>query len=53
MGQGRYNLCVMIKMTRFLAYQVHLQYFIKQQDTFFIEEEIEEREARFRNGLLE
>ena len=36
-----------------LSYQVHLQYFIKQQDTFFIEEEIEDREARFRNGLLE
>ena len=35
-----------------LSYQVHLQYLIKQQDTFFIEEEIEDREARFRNGLL-
>ena len=32
---------------------MHLQYFIKQQDTFFIEEEIEDREARFRNGILE
>ena len=32
---------------------MHLQYLIKQQDTFFIEEEIEDREARFRNGLLE
>lgn len=35
-----------------LRYQVHLQYFIKQRDTFFIEEVIEEREARFQNGLL-
>jgi hypothetical protein len=35
-----------------LRYQVHLQYLIKQQDIFFIEEEIEDREARFRNGLL-
>ena len=35
-----------------LRYQVHLQFFIKQQDAFFIEEEIEDREARFRNGLL-
>ena len=36
-----------------LSYQVHLQYFIKQQDHFFMEEEIENRKARFRNGLLE
>ncbi len=36
-----------------LNYQVHLQYFIKQQDAFFMEEEIEDREARFRNGILE
>lgn len=36
-----------------LHYQVHLQYFIKQQDTFYIEEEIEDREARFSNGLLD
>jgi len=35
-----------------LAYQVHLQCLIKQGDTFFIEEEIEEREARFQNGLI-
>lgn len=35
-----------------LRYQVHLQYLIKQQDTFFMIEEIENREARFRNGLL-
>lgn len=35
-----------------LRYQVHLQFFIKQQENFFIEEEIEEREARFRNDLL-
>lgn len=35
-----------------LRYQVHLQYLMKQEDTFFIEEELEEREARFRDGLL-
>ena len=35
-----------------LNYQVHLQYLIKQQDAFFMEEEIEDREARFQNDLL-
>lgn len=35
-----------------LTYQVHLQYLLKQEDSFYIEEEMEEREARFRNGYL-
>ena len=35
-----------------LGYQVHLQYLMKQEDGFYIEEEMEEREARFRDGYL-
>ncbi|PEF40940.1 hypothetical protein CON84_02940 [Bacillus sp. AFS094228] len=35
-----------------LTYHVHLQYLLKQEDTFYIEEEMEEREARFRNGYI-
>lgn len=35
-----------------LNYQVHLQCLIKQREHFFIEEELEERQARFRNGVL-
>lgn len=35
-----------------LTYHVHLQYLLKQEDSFYIEEEMEEREARFRNGYI-
>ncbi|MFD9626523.1 amidase domain-containing protein [Peribacillus muralis] len=35
-----------------LTYQVHLQYLLKQDDSFYIEEEMEERQARFRDGYL-
>lgn len=35
-----------------LTYKVHLQYLLKQEDSFYIEEEMEEREARFRDGYL-
>lgn len=35
-----------------LTYQVHLQYLMKQDEALYIEEEIEEREARFRDEYL-
>lgn len=39
-------------MDTVLTYQVHLQYLLKKEDSFYIEEEMEEREARFRNGYI-
>lgn len=39
-------------MDTVLTYHVHLQYLLKQEDSFYIEEEMEEREARFRNGHI-
>lgn len=35
-----------------LDYQLHLQYFIKQGDTFFIEEETEDRRVTFQDGRV-
>ena len=48
MGQGKYNLVEEDQSDTVLRYQVHLQFFIKQQDAFFIEEKIEDRKARFK-----
>lgn len=38
--------------TEEVDYQVHLQYFIKQKDHFYVEEEIENRRGIFYKGIL-
>lgn len=54
----RVNACGKIDSTReeedvtILNYRVHLQYLMKQEDFFYIEEEMEEREASFQDGTM-